>query len=152
MGRSRREILEGAFDAIDRNDIERMREFLTDDYVEEYPQSGERVVGLENLRSIVENYPGGLEAGRMVGQPDIVGEDERYVMGPSMSVIHLAGSGDVWSGTAIARYPDGSRWYMAVFVEFRGDRIAKMTDYFAPELPAPEWRAQWVERIESCLD
>jgi ketosteroid isomerase-like protein len=148
MGRSRREILEGAFAAIDRLDVEGMRGFLTPDYVEEYPQSGERVVGLENLLAIVRNYPGGLEAGRMVRSGEFIGEDEQYVVTPSMTVVHLAGSGDVWSGTAIAHYPNGSRWHVAVFVEFRGDRIAKMTDYFAPELPAPEWRAQWVERFE----
>jgi ketosteroid isomerase-like protein len=152
MGRSRREILEGAFDAINRLDVARMREFLTDDYIEEYPQSGERVVGLDNLRAIVENYPGGLRAGRMVGRRYFVGDDEQYVMGPSMTVVHLAGSGDTAAATAVARYPDGSRWYVAIFMEFRGDRIARMTDYFAPELPAPEWRAEWVERIESGLD
>ena len=30
-------------------------------------------------------------------------------------------------------------------VEFDGARIARMTDYFGPSLPAPEWRQSLVE-------
>ena len=31
---------------------------MHDDYVEEYPQSGERIRGKQNVRSVYENYPG----------------------------------------------------------------------------------------------
>jgi len=31
-----------------------------DDYVEEYPQSGERIRGKQTARTVNENYPGGL--------------------------------------------------------------------------------------------
>lgn len=149
MARTRREILEAYIDVMNRQAFDRADELLTPDYVEVYPQSGERVVGIDNLRAIVEHYPGGLEPGRIdVAHARLVGEDEQYVLGPSFSVIHLSGSSDTWVATALVRYPDGSRWHAVMFVEFRGDRIASMRHYYAPELPAPEWRAQWVERIE----
>ena len=31
-------------------------------------------------------------------------------------------------------------------IEFEGPRIARMTDYFGPTFPAPEWRQDMVER------
>ena len=149
MARSRREILEGYLDIMNARELGRMEEFLAPDYVEEYPQSGERVVGIENLRRLVDEYPGGLEAGRFDrAHARVVGEDEAYVVGPSYTVTHVQGSGDTWTAVALARYPDGSRWHMVMLAEFRGDRIARMTEYYAPELPAPEWRAALVERTE----
>ena len=148
MGRSRREILEEGLEVMNRHDIERLRELVTPDYVEEYPQSGERVVGPDNLLAMMENYPGGLRPRRFdVPNARLVGEDEQYLVGPSSTVLHMTGSGDTWTAVTRVRYPDGM-WHVVMFVEFRGDRIARMTDYFAPEFPAPEWRAQWVERIK----
>lgn len=148
MGRDRREILEGYLEVLNQGDTGRLEEYLTADYVEEYPQSGERVVGIPNLRALIEQYPGGLAPGRIdTGHARIVGEDEAYVLGPSLSVVHVAGSGDTWTGVAVGGWPDGSRWHVVLLAEFRGDRIRKITEYFAPELPAPEWRARWVERL-----
>ncbi|HYM84079.1 MAG TPA: nuclear transport factor 2 family protein [Candidatus Dormibacteraeota bacterium] len=148
MARSRREILEGYLDVMNGQHLDRAEEFLTPDYVEEWPQSGERVVGLENMRAIVRNYPGGFDAGRFDREhARVVGEDEEYVVGPSFSIIHLGGSGDTWTAVSLVRYPDGSRWHAVLLAEFRGDKIARITSYFAPELPAPEWRAGWVEPI-----
>ena len=33
---------------------------MHDDYVEEFPQSGEKIRGKKFARSVLENYPGGL--------------------------------------------------------------------------------------------
>jgi hypothetical protein len=32
-------------------------------------------------------------------------------------------------------------------LEFRDGKVIKETDYFGQPFTAPEWRAQWVERI-----
>ena len=44
------------------------------------------------------------------------------------------------------------RWYGVSIVEFDGPQIARMTDFFGPSLPAPEWRAAWVDRDELTLE
>ncbi len=33
--------------------------------------------------------------------------------------------------------------------DFRGDKIAGETQYFADPFVAPAWRAQWVERMDT---
>lgn len=112
MARSRREILEGYLDVMNAHEVGRMEEFLASDYVEEYPQSGERVVGIENLRRLVDAYPGGLEAGRFdLAHARVLGEDEEYVVGPSFTVTHLQGSGDTGPPSpslATRTAPDGT--------------------------------------------
>jgi hypothetical protein len=32
-------------------------------------------------------------------------------------------------------------------MEFKGDKVARETQYFADPFVAPAWRAQWVERM-----
>ena len=56
------------------------------------------------------------------------------------------GTGDQYTGVTRIRYPDGSTWHVVAVLEFRGDRIARNTEYFAPVFEAPAWRAAWVER------
>jgi hypothetical protein len=34
-------------------------------------------------------------------------------------------------------------------MEFRDDKVARETQYFADPFVAPAWRAQWVERMDS---
>ncbi len=48
------------------------------------------------------------------------------------------------SGHFKTRYPDGSDWYTVSVYSFLDGRISKQVVYFAPVMPAPEWRAQWV--------
>jgi hypothetical protein len=38
-------------------------------------------------------------------------------------------------------------WHEVSIFEFRGEKVAKKTDYFAQPFEAPEWRARFVERI-----
>ena len=51
--------------------------------------------------------------------------------------------------TLKTRYPDGTWWWVVVIYELRGDRIACASIFFAPEFPPAEWRAEFVERIET---
>src|SRR5215211_4673212 len=55
-----RDTLERYFQAFGRQVLDTIDDLLHDDYVEEYPQSGERIRGKHNSRVVAENYPGGL--------------------------------------------------------------------------------------------
>jgi hypothetical protein len=43
---------------------------------------------------------------------------------------------------------DGKPSYTVSFIDFRGDKVARKTQYFANPFAAPAWRAQWVERMD----
>jgi hypothetical protein len=124
-------------------DLAAMDDLFHPDYQEDWPQFGERVRGIANLRAIVENYPGGgLErSGRR-----LVGGEERWQLAPNYTVVRVAGSGDDYTGVVRVRYPDQSDWYVISIVHFRDGKGASGESYFAPVLEAPEWRSQWVER------
>jgi ketosteroid isomerase-like protein len=95
------------------------------DFVMEMPQSGERIIGRENMRSMQEMYPGP----------------------PSIELRRLVGSGDVWVVEARSDY-DGRIYRAVMIVEFRDGKIVRETRYYADPFEAPEWRAQLVETME----
>lgn len=95
------------------------------DYVMEMPQSGERIRGRENMRSMQENYPGP----------------------PSIELRRVVGCGDVWVVEARSDY-DGRIYRVVDIVEFRNDKIVRETRYYADPFEAPDWRADWVENME----
>ena len=59
----------------------------------------------------------------------------------------LAG-GDLWITEFILTY-DGKPPYTVSIMEFRDDKVARETQYFADPFVAPAWRAQWVERMDT---
>jgi hypothetical protein len=63
---------------------------------------------------------------------------------PQHSVQRVTGGGDAWVAELTADYGD-ERWFIVSVIEFEGDRISRLTDYFGPTFPAPAWRGQWVE-------
>ena len=142
-------ITEAAFrtflERLNSGDLSAMDEYLHPEYEEVWPQFGERIRGVANFRAILENFPGGgLErsGGRVVS-----GGDE-WAMAPNYTIVRVSGSGDRYSGVVKVRYPDQSTWYVVSFVRFVEDKAIAGESFFAPELPAPDWRAQWVEPIE----
>jgi hypothetical protein len=42
---------------------------------------------------------------------------------------------------------DGDRYLGVSVIELRDGKVVKETDYYAQPFQAPEWRAQWVERM-----
>lgn len=121
---------------------DRFDEVFHDDAVLEYPQSGERFRGLANIRAQFENYPG-LEPGTSQ-LLEVIGE-EAFALTPTYTLIRVEGRGRL--GTAVIRiqYPDGSWWWAINLNEIRDARIARARTYFAPDFPAPEWRAPYRE-------
>ena len=138
-----REIVEKFFQALNAHDWELIERFLDAEYVWEMPQSGERVRGLANNRTMNENYPGPpkVETHRITGSPD------KWVATPSFTILKITGTGDDYTTESIATYPDGSVWHAVDIFHFRSGKILHQVAYFAATLEAPEWRARWVERF-----
>jgi ketosteroid isomerase-like protein len=116
------------FDALERGDAAALSQLLADDFVQEWPQSGERVRGAEACLAVRDRYPGGI---------------------PAFEVQRVTGGGDHWAVEGPIGYPDGSIYHMVAILEFRDGRIVHERDYFAAPFKAPEWRASLVERFES---
>jgi hypothetical protein len=149
MGEPRpRAIFERFLYGLGHLDFEALREVLHPDFTEEYPQSGEGIRSLDALRKMLDRYPGGLLSGILdEGSGRMVGDEERWVLTPGFTVLPMAG-GTAFTGIFRCRYPDGSIWHVVSIYEMRDGRIARATTYFAPEFPAPEWRADIVERVD----
>ena len=64
------------------------------------------------------------------------------------AVRRIIGSGDLWITEFILTY-DGKPSYTVSIMEFKGDKVARETQYFADPFVAPAWRAQWVERMDT---
>jgi hypothetical protein len=92
-----------------------------DDAVLEFPQSGERFVGVENLREWRSNYP----ASTTVEFREIRGRD------------------DFWVAELSIQYDGGQPNFGVSILELRGDKIARESIYVTEAWEAPEWRAQW---------
>jgi hypothetical protein len=114
------------------------------DFVEDWPQSGERVRGRDNMRAIDEHRPNRPSSG-VVEQ--MVGSEDRFALTPSMTVVHIAGTGDVYTIAVRATYEQGDEWWVVMICTLKDRRVWRATSYFCPPLPAPEWRAKWTERI-----
>ena len=131
--------------ALHDQDFDALATIQHPDFVEDYPQSGERIRGSRNFRAILENYPGGLtgEADRSADQ--VVGGEDRWMISPTFTMVRLSGAEDMHTALVKLGYPDGSTWYMVSLFELRDGRIAKATTFFAPVFDPPEWRRAWVE-------
>jgi ketosteroid isomerase-like protein len=112
--------------ASDANDFETEHRIYLDDAVLEYPQSGERTRGRSNIQ------------GQRASQPS----NKRF------SIRRIIGSGELWVTEFILTY-DGKPSYTVSIMEFRGDKVARETQYFADPFVAPAFRAQWVERMDT---
>jgi ketosteroid isomerase-like protein len=133
--------------ALAGGDLTVIDEVFTEDFVDEYPQSGEVIRGRNNLRAMMENRPGlPSETGPDLSSVRARAGDEHRVLAPLFTVVRVQGRGDAGTTSLRARYPDGSWWWIVVVYELRDGRIARSTSFFAPEFEAPDWRAPFVER------
>ncbi|MGD0427943.1 MAG: nuclear transport factor 2 family protein [Candidatus Acidiferrales bacterium] len=110
--------------ASDANDFETEHRIYLDDAVLEYPQSGELTRGRANIQ------------GQRASQPN----KKRF------SIRRIVGSGELWVTEFILTY-DGKPSYTVSIMEFKGDKVARETQYFADPFAAPAFRAKWVERM-----
>jgi SnoaL-like domain len=112
--------------ASDANDFETEHRIYLDDAVLEYPQSGELTRGRSNIQ------------GQRASQPN----KKRF------SIRRIIGSGELWVTEFILTYDDKPSYTVSI-MEFKGDKVARETQYFADPFVAPAFRAQWVERMKT---
>jgi hypothetical protein len=143
MATSDRDLIERYIQAEAERDWDKLVAMRHDDWAEDWPQSGERIVGSVNWRLVHENFPGypDIHVGKIEGADPVV------VTTPAFTLVRLSGAGDAWVVQGINHYPDGSVYHIVKLVELRDARVHKETTYFSPRSDAPEWRAEWVQRV-----
>jgi limonene-1,2-epoxide hydrolase len=120
-----RNTLERFFQAFALHDLDAIDDLVHDDYVEEYPQSRERIRGKQTARTVNENYPGGL--------PNMV--DHSFELNGDLGVLEM-----------LVEY-GGNPVHICEIVELQDGKIKRARAYFGEPFEAAEWRAQWVERM-----
>jgi ketosteroid isomerase-like protein len=122
-----RQVIEQFWETMKTNDFRAVGELLHDEYVLEWPQSGERIRGRENFVAINEQYPA---AGRW-----------RFT-------VHRLIADDNGVATEVT-VTDGAIVGRAItFSEVRDGKIIRQTEYWPDLYEAPAWRTQWVEKME----
>ena len=107
---------------------EKEYEMRHEDYVMEMPQSGERIRGRENMRAFQEAFPD-------------------HSTPPSIHISRVLVRDGLWVKEGVNDY-SGRLVHSTVIYELKDGKIWRDTRYFAEPFEAPEWRAQWVERME----
>lgn len=143
---SGRTIVERYARALQEKDFTAQEALLADDFLDEMPQSGERVRGKANWLAIARNYPGGVGTIDPSGAR-LVGAEDRWVLTPTFAPLRIEGSGDVYTYVGTVTYANGETWQMLMIIELRQGKIAKTTSWYAVPFEAPEWRARFVERV-----
>ena len=126
MSQSSKRVVEQFWEAMQSNDFRAAGDFLHEEYVLEWPQSGERVRGRENFVAINEQYP---------------------AHGRWEFTIHriLAEGNEVVSDVDVT---DGViRGRVITFSKIGDGKILRQTEFWPDPFEPADWRAQWVEKI-----
>jgi hypothetical protein len=99
---------------------------IGDDFIEEYPQSGERIRGRANAMAMAAAHP---------TPPAVQGPPRLTWCGEDLVVLEQK-----------ATYGPDTWWIVAIW-DVRDGRAARETAYFADPFEPPGWRASWVEPI-----
>jgi hypothetical protein len=105
-------------------DLDAEHDIYDGDAICDYPQSGERIFGRNNLQALRSHHP---------GKPS------------GFNVRRMLGSGDLWVTEYIITY-EGRQAYTVSIMEFRDGKVVHETQYFADPFDAPSWRSQWVQQ------
>jgi hypothetical protein len=98
-----------------------------EDYVMQMPQSGEFIRGRQRMREFQEAYP----------SP------------PSIRLRRVLVRDGLWVVEGVNDYGEGQVFSVVLIIELRDGKMWRDTRYYAEPFEAPEWRAQWVERMEA---
>jgi len=109
--------------------MELAQAYATDDFIQEWPQSGERLTKAASAR-LGEQYA------------------EKSGTNPAFTYKRMLGGGDVFVIEGTIDYGDGVPVSYVGIGELRDGKVSKMTEYFANPFEAPAWRAEFVERME----
>lgn len=95
-----------------------------DNVICDYPQSGERIRGRNNLQALRSHHP---------GKPS------------GFNVKRIIGNGDLWITEYTIMYQEQAAYTVSI-MEFSNGKVVHETQYFADPFKAPAWRNQWVEQ------
>lgn len=118
------EVVRALWDAFDRFAFEEVAPLLADEFICEWPQSGERIRGRDNFIAVNKHYPGKWRC--MITQMVVEGENV----------------------VTETRVSDGETTVLAVsFFTLRDGKIIHLREYWPDPMEAQSWRAAWVERM-----
>jgi hypothetical protein len=115
-----RSMLEEQFEYAGK-DADKSHAMYREDAVLEFPQSGERFVGLANIREWRREYPASVR----------------------FELRDVRGHGNLWVSEITLTYDEGAAHFGVSILELRDGKIARETIYVAEGFEAPEWRAPW---------
>jgi SnoaL-like domain len=101
-----------------------------EDYAMEMPQSGERIRGPENMRAFQRAFASNSTP-------------------PSIRIRRVLVREGLWLVEGVNDNGEGRVYNVVLIVELRDGKWWRDTRYYAEPFEAPEWRAQWVERMET---
>jgi ketosteroid isomerase-like protein len=120
-----KQIVETFWATMATNDFAAASQLLHNDYVLEWPQSGECIHGRVNFAALNTAYPAEGKWEFRINQ--IVSEGDLVVSNVTVT--------------------DGKRTDQAItFTTIRDARIWRQVEYWPEPFEAPPWRAQWVEK------
>jgi len=106
-------------------------EMAAEDMVNEFPQSGERFRGRDNIAAMNQSYSG--NAGTT----------------PKATLRRILKPGEAWVIESTIDYGDGTPVSGISIIENGPDgKVIRQTDYFANPFEAPAWRSKYAERKE----
>ena len=91
----------------------------------EFPQSGEQILGKKNIHELRAHFPNKL----------------------TFKILRVSGEENLWISELIITY-DGRPVNLVAIMEFRNGKVVHETHYNGDPFEPPEWRSQWVERID----
>jgi len=121
-----KQVVERFWAAMQTNDFKAAGELLHDDYVLEWPQSGERIRGRANFVAVNEHYP--AHGSWAFNIHRILAEDDEVVSDVSVT------SGSL-TGRAIT------------FSTIRDGKIVYQIEFWPDPFEPAAWRARWIEKI-----
>jgi ketosteroid isomerase-like protein len=110
------------------NDFKAAGELLHDDYILEWPQSGERIRGRENFIAVNENYP--AHGSWSFTLHRLIAEGEQVVSDVSVT-----------DGVILGR--------AITFSTIREGKIIRQLEFWPESFQRPDWRKEWVENIQT---
>ena len=124
-----RAVVERLWQLFEARDWQAAGQQLHDDFEAFWPHTGEVFRGRDNFIAVNENFP-------PIGDWHI-------------GVKSIIASGDMVVTEVVVKHDYGLS-YAASFFELKDGRIHRLTEYWveAGSEEPPEWRAQWVERVE----
>jgi ketosteroid isomerase-like protein len=121
-----KELIEQFWQTMESNDFYAVAQLLHDDFVLEWVQSGERIRGRENFAKLNTAYP--TQGTWHFTIHSIVADGDEVVTDVSVT-----------DGTLHDR--------VITFSTIRDGKIWKQVEFWPEPFSAPEWRAEWVEKM-----